>query len=299
MTLRFRVTSETAGRQLQSICRRELHLSAAQLRKLKSEQGLLVNGSPAFASSVLAPGDEIIALLREDLPDYPPEPGELHILYEDALMLALDKPQGIIVHPTHSRNTGTLANAVWSYLLSEGEEGCHAVNRLDRDTGGVVLFAKNAWSCRLLGEALAAPETEKNYLAAVYGVPDPPGGRIELPIRRPDPRDLRREAGEPGEAAATEYSLLETAQGCSLVRLRLLTGRTHQIRVHMSAMGWPVLGDRLYASPESAARSAELGQTDQALHCTDLSFSHPLSGIPLHFHSSPEWSKLKFFSFLS
>lgn len=94
MTLRFRVTSETAGRQLQSICRRELHLSAAQLRKLKSEQGLLVNGSPAFASSVLAPGDEIIALLREDLPDYPPEPGELHILYEDALMLALDKPQG-------------------------------------------------------------------------------------------------------------------------------------------------------------------------------------------------------------
>ena len=299
MTLRFRVTAETAGWQLQSICRRKMHLSTTQLRKLKSEQGLLVNGSPAFASSVLAPGDEIIALLREDLPNYPPEPGDLHILHEDALMLALDKPQGIIVHPTHSRNTGTLANAVWSYLLSEGEEGCHAVNRLDRDTGGVVLFAKNSWACRLLGEALAAPETEKIYLAAVCGVPDPPSGRIELPIRRPDPRDLRREAGKPGETAVTEYSLLETAQGCSLVRLRLFTGRTHQIRVHMSATGWPVLGDQLYASPESAARSAELGQMIQALHCTDLSFTHPLSGMPLRFHSRPKWSKLKFFSFLS
>ena len=299
MTLRFNVTAETAGRQLRSVCRRELHLSATQLRKLKAEEGLLVNGSPAFASYVLAAGDQITVLLREELPSYPPEPGELHILYEDPLMLVLDKPQGIIVHPTHSRNTGTLANAVWSYLLSEGEEGCHAVNRLDRDTGGVVLFAKSAWACRLLGEALAAPETEKTYLAAVYGVPSPASGRIDLPIRRPDPRDLRREAGEPGETAGTEYALLESAEGCSLVRLRLLTGRTHQIRVHMSAMGWPLLGDRLYASRESAARSAELGQTMQALHCTDLSFPHPLSGTPLRFHSIPDWPKLKFFSFLS
>ena len=299
MTLRFTVTADTAGRQLQSVCRRELRLSAAQLRKLKAEQGLLVNGSPAFSSRTLAAGDQITAMLREELPDYPPEPGELHILYEDALMLALDKPQGIIVHPTHSRNTGTLANAVWSYLLSEGEEGCHAVNRLDRDTGGVILFAKSAWSCRLLGEALAAPDTEKTYLAAVYGVPSPPDGRIELPIRRPDPRDLRREAGEPGDPAATEYSLLESAAGCSLVQLRLLTGRTHQIRVHMSAMGWPLLGDRLYATPESATRSGELGQTMQALHCTELSFSHPLTGAMLRFRSRPDWPKLKFFSFLS
>ncbi len=299
MTLRFTVTADTAGRQLQSVCRRELHLSTAQLRRLKAEQGLLVNGSPAFASYLLAAGDQITALLREELPAYPPEPGELHILYEDPLMLVLDKPQGVIVHPTHSRNTGTLANAVWSYLLSEGEEGCHAVNRLDRDTGGVILFAKSAWACRLLGEALTRPETEKSYLAAVYGVPSPPDGMINLPIRRPDPRDLRREAGEPGESAGTEYALQESAEGCSLVRLRLLTGRTHQIRVHMSAMGWPLLGDRLYASPESAARSEELGQTVQALHCTGLSFPHPLTGALLHFQSKPDWPKLKFFSFLS
>ena len=299
MTLRFTVTAETAGRQLQSVCRKELRLSAAQLRKLKAEQGLLVNGSPAFSSSVVKAGDQITAVLREDAPEYPPEPGELHILYEDPLMLVLEKPQGIIVHPTRSRNTGTLANAVWAYFLSEGEEGCHAVNRLDRDTGGIILFAKSAWACRLLGEALAAPEAEKTYLAAVSGIPSPASGRIELPIRRPDPRDLRREAGEPGESAVTEYSLLESARGCSLVRLRLLTGRTHQIRVHMSAMGWPLLGDRLYASPVSSALSAELGQAVQALHCVGLSFRHPLSGNLLTFRSSPDWPKLKFFSFLS
>ena len=299
MTLRFTVTADTAGRQLQSVCRNELRLSAAQLRKLKADQGLLVNGSPAFASYVLSPGDQITALLREELPDYPPEPGELHILYEDALMLALEKPQGIIVHPTHSRNTGTLANAVWSYLLSEGEEGCHAVNRLDRDTGGVILFAKSAWACRLLGEALAAPDTEKIYLAAVCGVPSPPDGRIELPIRRPDPRDLRREAGEPGEYAGTEYSLVESAEGCSLVRLRLLTGRTHQIRVHMSAMGWPLLGDRLYGSAASLARSEALGHAVQALHCCALALPHPLTGDLLRFTSRPDWANLSFFSFLS
>jgi len=299
MTLRFTVSADTAGRQLQSVCRRELRLSATQLRKVKAEQGLLVNGSPAFVSYLLSAGDQITVLLKEDAPDYPPEPGELHILYEDSLMLALEKPQGIIVHPTHSRNTGTLANAVWSYLLSQGEEGCHAVNRLDRDTGGIVLFAKSAWACRLLGEALSAPEAEKTYLAAVYGVPSPPEGRIDLPIRRPDPRDLRREVGEPGETACTEYSLVETAGDCSLVRLRLLTGRTHQIRVHMHAMGWPLLGDRLYASPESSSRSGELEQSAQALHCIGLSFLHPLTGEVLRFQSRPDWTKLKFFSFLS
>ena len=299
MTLRYTVSPQAAGRRLGSICREELRLSAAQLRRLKAEQGLLVNGSPSFSSHTVQTGDRIVALLREDAPEYPPEPGDLHILYEDALMLVVDKPQGVIVHPTHSRNTGTLANRVWAYLLDRGEDGCHAVNRLDRDTGGIILFAKNAWACRLLIQALAAPEAKKQYLAAVYGVPSPETGRIDLPIRRPDPRDLRREAGEPGEPASTEYSLLETREGCSLVELRLLTGRTHQIRVHMLSVGCPLLGDKLYGTEASLRRSGELGQDVQALHCCGLEFSHPLSGAPLRFTSLPDWPKLKFFSVLS
>jgi len=299
MTLRYPVSPEAEGRTLESVCRKELRLSAAQLRKAKAEQGLLVNGSPAFASYRLAAGDEAAVLLREETPDYPPEPGELRILYEDELMLVLDKPQGLIVHPTRSRYTGTLANRVWAYLRTEGGESCHAVNRLDRDTGGLILFAKSAWACRLAGEALASPEAEKDYLAAVYGVPDPPAGRIDLPIRRPDPRDLRREAGEPGESACTEYALLEARGDVSLVRLRLLTGRTHQIRVHLSTLGWPLLGDRLYGSEASLARSAALGQTVQALHCCALTLPHPLTGELLRFTSRPDWANLRFFSFLS
>lgn len=299
MTLRYTVGPEAAGRTLQRICREELRISATQLRRAKAEQGLLVNGSPAFSTCLLSPGDQVSVTLHETAPDYPPEPGELRILYEDELMLALDKPQGLIVHPTHSRYSGTLANRVWAYLRAGGEEGCHAVNRLDRDTGGVILFAKSAWACRLLGEALAAPEAEKLYLAALWGVPSPPRGRIDLPIRRPDPRDLRREAGPNGEAASTEYTLLEEREGCSLVQLRLLTGRTHQIRVHMSAMGWPILGDGLYASAESAARSAELGQDLQALHCCSLSFLHPLTRERLRFACKPVWQNLNFFSFFS
>lgn len=299
MTLRYTVPPQGAGRKLGDLCRSELRLSAVQLRRLKTEQGLLVNGSPAFTSCVLQAGDRVTVLMREEVPEYPPEPGDLHILFEDPLMLVLDKPQGLIVHPTHSRNTGTLANQVWAYLLARGEEGCHAVNRLDRDTGGVILFAKSAWACRLLIEALAAPDAEKTYLAAVYGVPSPESGRIDLPIRRPDPRDLRREVGEPGESAGTEYQLLETRDSCSLVQLRLLTGRTHQIRVHMRAVGCPLLGDKLYGTEASLARSAELEQRVQALHCCRLRFIHPLSGAPMDFSSLPDWPKLKFFSYLS
>ena len=141
MTLRYTVGLPAEGRTLESVCRGELRLSAAQLRKCKAEQGLLVNGSPAFASYVLRAGDHVAAMLKESPPEYPPESGDLHVLYEDELMLALDKPQGLIVHPTRSRYTGTLANRVWGYLQSRGGEGCHAVNRLDRDTGGVILFA--------------------------------------------------------------------------------------------------------------------------------------------------------------
>lgn len=299
MTLRYTVLPEKAGQRLDGICRRELRLSATMLRKCKAEQGLLVNGSPAFASAITAAGDEIAVLLREEAPEYPPEPGELHILYEDDLMLVLDKPQGLIVHPTHSRCTGTLANRVWAYLRTEGGEGCHAVNRLDRDTGGLLLFAKSAWACRLLGEALASAQAEKTYLAAVYGVPSPGEGRIDLPIRRPDPRDLRRETGEPGEAASTAYTVLEAREGYSLVRLRLFTGRTHQIRVHMRAIDCPLLGDRLYGTPESLALSAELGQEIQALHCCGLAFPHPLTGEPLRFTGQPNWPVCNFFSIFS
>ena len=299
MILRYTVSAQTAGQRLDSLCRRELRLSAAQLRKLKSEQGLLVNGSPTFASYLTAPGDLVTVTLRERAPDYPPEPGELQILYEDDLMLVLSKPQGIIVHPTHTRNTGTLANRVWAYLLAAGGDGCHAVNRLDRDTGGLILFAKNAWSCRLLGQALSSPLAEKTYLAAVYGIPVPAHGRIDLPIRRPDPRDLRRETGEPGESASTEYTLLEAREDCGLVQLRLYTGRTHQIRVHMRAIGCPLLGDGLYGTPDSTSVSRGLGQSLQALHCSGLAFPHPLSGEFLSFTSKPDWPICRFFSFFS
>jgi RluA family pseudouridine synthase len=299
VTLRYTVGPDKAGSTLQSLCRTALRLSAAQLRRAKQKQGLLVNGSPAFASRPLCAGDLVQVELWEEPPAYPPEPGGLRILYEDELMLAVNKPQGVIVHPTHSRLTGTLANRVWAYLQAGGSDGCHAVDRLDRDTGGVILFAKNAWACRLLGDALAEEETEKLYLAAVLGVPSPPMGRIDLPIRRPDPRDLRREAGGPGDPASTAYTLLESRDGISLLRLRLYTGRTHQIRVHCAAMGWPLLGDRLYGTPESLARSEDMGQSMQALHCCALRLRHPLTGESLRLESKPNWPALKIFSIMS
>lgn len=296
MRLTYTVTEAEAGRRLQSLCRRELSLSAAQLRRAKAGEGLFVNGSPAFSNRTLEEGDRVEILLEEPLPEYPPEEGELNILFEDEHMLVLNKPRGLIVHPTHSRMEGTLANLVWGYLSAKGGEGCHAVNRLDRDTSGVILFAKSAWACRLLSEALSAEDTRKLYIAAVCGCPERDEGTIGLPICRPDPMNLKRWVGEDGEPAQTDYRVIGTFEDVSFLLLRLHSGRTHQIRVHCASQGFPVLGDRLYGTPEAIAAAERLGQTGQALHCCSLSFRDPIGGRALSFFCAPDTEKNLIFS---
>ena len=296
MKLSYTVTEAAAGKTLQTVCRKELLLSATQLRKAKAGAGLSVNGSSAYSNRILSAGDVVELQLEETPPDYPPENGTLNLLYEDELLLVLNKPQGIIVHPTHSRIEGTLANSVWGYLSAKGCEGCHAVNRLDRDTSGVILFAKSAWACRLLTESLASDETRKLYLAAVYGRPKQSEGSITLPICRPDPMNLKRWVGENGEAARTDFYVLGEYEDVSFLRLRLYSGRTHQIRVHCASQGFPVLGDRLYGTEASLRAAERIGQERQALHCDSLSFRHPLNGKMLHFSCFPDTEKNRIFS---
>jgi 23S rRNA pseudouridine1911/1915/1917 synthase len=271
MVIRYTVPASEEGRALKNVLRDSLRLSAAQLRRLKAADALLVSGERSRADRVLHAGDELLLQLTEDAPAFPPEEGPLTVLFEDEHLLALDKPRGVILHPTHSRFTGTLANFAWAHIRASGGDGCHAVNRLDRDTGGVVLFAKNAWACsRLAGSA-----EDKRYLAAVCGVPESEEGSIRFPIRRLSERDMKRVCAPDGQDARTDWRLLASREGLSLLELRLFTGRTHQIRVHCAAMGWPLLGDRLYGTPASLARSAAMGQTMQALWCTRLIFRHP------------------------
>ena len=274
MVIRYTVPASENGRMLKNVLRDSLRLSTAQLRRLKAADALSVSGERSRVDRVLHTGDELVLRLTEDAPAFPPEDAPLTVLFEDEHLLAVDKPRGIILHPTHSRFTGTLANRAWAHILAAGGDGCHAVNRLDRDTGGVVLFAKNAWACSRMTGAME----DKRYLAAVCGVPDSSEGSITFPIRRLSDRDMKRVCAPDGQSARTDWRLLASREGLSLLELRLHTGRTHQIRVHCAAMGWPLLGDRLYGTPASLARAEAMGQTMQALWCTRLTFRHPVDG---------------------
>ncbi len=294
MELGYLAAPEDDGRPLKSILRNELRLSTTLLRRSKAANGLTLNGLPVPVNAPVRPGDRVCVVLTEPPPEYPPEEGPLSILYEDDFLLVLDKPRGLILHPTHSRFTGTLLNRAWGHILRSGGDGCHAVNRLDRDTGGVVLLAKNAWAHSVLSGAVE----EKSYLAAVCGVPAAPSGSITLPIRRESEADMKRICSPDGQSARTDWRLLRVREGLSLLELRLYTGRTHQIRVHCAAMGWPLLGDRLYGTEESLARSRALGIGLQALWCSRMVFPHPLSGETLRPEARPSAEILSFFDFI-
>ncbi len=293
MEFTYVVPTGEEGRTLKTVLHDSLRLSTAQLRRLKAAGAFSVNGERCFINRTLRRGDELRLTLTEPAPAFPPEEGPLKVLFEDEQLLAVDKPQGLILHPTRSRFTGTLANLAWARIRVSGGDGCHAVNRLDRDTGGVVLFAKNAWACSRMTGAVE----DKRYLAAVCGVPDTPAGSITFPIRRESETNMKRICAPNGQYARTDWRLLAAREDLSLLELRLHTGRTHQIRVHCAAMGWPLLGDRLYGTEASLARSAALGQEVHALWCVRLTFRHPLDERRIVVSARPDADILSFFDF--
>lgn len=283
---------------LLSILRRELRLSSTLVKQLKQQSAFFVNGLPAFTDHPVEPGDGIDVRLAVESPGFPPEEGPLDILYEDEALLAVDKPPGLLVHPTASRNTGTLANRVACYLERTGQHcGVHTVTRLDRDTFGVCLLAKHAHIHALLGRAQADGLLQKTYRAAVAGLPAASSGVISLPIARRSGGSLLREPRQDGQAAKTEYRVLACGKGASLLELLPVTGRTHQLRVHCTAMGFPILGDQQYGTPASLALSADMSFSTQQLWAYSLCLSHPLRGQSLTIISRqrPRWPEV--FSF--
>ncbi len=259
------------------ILRTSLRLSSTLVKRLKTEHAFYVSGSPAHTDQPVRRGETVTVVLREPPPSYPTEDGPLTVLYEDEGLLAVDKPPGLWVHPTPSRQTGTLANYAAFHLRGQ-PCGVHIITRLDRDTFGVVLLAKYAHLHSLAGRALAAGLLQKTYLATVFGTPPQEAGTIELPIAQRPNGSLLREVRPDGQAARTDYRLLERRDGLSLLELRPKTGRTHQLRVHCAALGCPILGDQAYGTAASLARAGALGVLTQQLCAASLSLPHPLTG---------------------
>ncbi|MCL1964105.1 MAG: RluA family pseudouridine synthase [Firmicutes bacterium] len=209
-----------------------------------------------------------------------PEDLPLTIVYEDAHLAVVNKPCGMVVHPAAGNETGTLVNALLHHLSGLSGIGGTLrpgiVHRLDKDTSGLLLVAKDDAAHLALSAALKAREIRKTYLAVAMG--RLPGGVIEAPIAR-HPRDRKRMAVvEGGRWARTEYQILENLRGATLLSVNLITGRTHQIRVHMAHIGHPLLGDRVYGGHKASLMAARL-----MLHAWRIEFAHPVTGEPMRF----------------
>ena len=253
---------------VRAVLRRRLSLAEGLLSHLKYEDGAVRrNGENARLIDRVSAGDTLTVTLSESGGKFAPVPLPLSVLYEDADLLILDKPAGLAVHGS-ARGAPTLGNAVAAYLGAE--HPFHPVQRLDRDTSGVMCVAKNRYMHDRLRRLLHTEDFRREYLAVIQGEMPSPDGLIDAPISRQADGLHRRFVTAGGLPARTHYETLSACGGLSLLRVRLETGRTHQIRVHFSHLGHPLLGDTLYGGEDTRfARTA--------LHSHRLTLTHPLT----------------------
>ena len=261
--------------RLSDILKNEMRVSTGLMNRLKTTDRILVSGTPQRTNYAVRCGDTVTLLLDEPEPEYPGEELPLTILYEDDHILAVDKPAGMLIHPSRSRDTGTLANRVIGHYRRTGQRSAfHPLTRLDRDTFGVVLIAKNSHIHALLQQT----PLQKTYQALCFGSFPMESGIIDAPIERRPLPSLLRYICPTGKPSRTRVRVLERFDGHTLVALEPLTGRTHQLRLHCAHVGCPILGDPQYGTAESAAFSERFGYTYQRLCAARIDLIHPLTG---------------------
>ena len=273
---KYTINKELSGTTLEEYLKNKLEISARNRQKLFHSSGVLINGKKAFSKRILKENDIVSVKVQRDK-DYGviPEKGEVEILYEDDYVIALNKPAGILVHPAGQTTRGTLANYLAGYFQEKKQIiTIRPLHRLDRDTSGIVLFAKSAEMQKKLTEAFAENKIHRQYIALVAGELKEKEGKIEAPIGKDKRNPNRRKISVDGQKAITNYKLLKTVEvngeKISLVELKLETGRTHQIRVHMAHLGNPVLGDRMYGRMSRLIKR-------QALHALEMEFVNPIT----------------------
>lgn len=278
----YTISTGESGENVLGFLRKKVFSKHILTTMKRAEHAILLNGEPAFGRTVLKEGDVLRILVPEEAgegsePSIIPVPLPLDILYEDEDILVLNKPADMPVHPSAGNYENTLANGVAWYYKQQGKAFVYrCINRLDRDTTGVLVLAKNPLSGALLSSQMKQRQIRRTYLALTDGIP-PERGTISAPVARMDASVITREVNfERGETAVTHYERLAVSNGYALVELHLDTGRTHQIRVHMKYIGCPLPGDFLYHPVFD-----RIGR--QALHSFQLEFAHPITGEPMCF----------------
>lgn len=276
--MEYRITKEYSGKTLKQYLFGELRLSRAQVTKLKShEEGIKLNGIHVTVRQVLNEGDVLFLSLEDNIEEVNseivPVKMDLSIVYEDKNIFIVNKSGDMPVHPSHNHHEDTLANGAAYYFKEKGIPfNFRAVNRLDRETSGLVMVAKNRMSANRFARLLETRQVEKGYVAILQGVPEKKKDRIVTHIKRQQESIITRCncPENEGDLAITDYEVIQEGGGLCVVRAYPITGRTHQLRVHFAGIGCPILGDSLYGQA-----SQEISR--QALHGHTLTFVHPFT----------------------
>lgn len=282
-TLEYLITDEFHNKTIEQFLKAQEFPHQAIVQLKKTPNGILRNGIWAYVNEKLISGDKLVLHLVEDVPESSIEPlfVPLSILYEDEDLLIIDKPANMPIHPSMNHHEGTLANGLMYYFKEQGLEFTfRAINRLDRDTSGLTIVAKHLLSGGILSRQVSSKEIHRTYRAICQGnLPD--SGTIDAPIGRVADSTIERSVDfENGEHAVTHFKKLayDEEKNLSLAELKLETGRTHQIRVHLKHIGHPIIGDFLYNPDYIFCKR-------QALHSASLEFIHPITKKEMHFAS--------------
>lgn len=269
-------TKEDIDTPVKTLVKRHFRFSSRLMTKLKQQNLVFLNGISVPGWYTPKEGDMISVQLPEETSNFPTEDIPIYVAYEDDDLLIINKQPGVTVHPTKGHPEHTIANGLMKYMEDTGQSfKIRFVNRLDMDTTGLLIVAKNSHAQDELTKQMKANTVEKRYKAVVKGIIEEDSFTIDLPIGRPSSESIKRQVlfNEKGYPSITHVNVLERyPSGYSLVELRLETGRTHQIRVHMSHIGHPLAGDWLYDGP------CDVFPDRQALHSYYLAFNHPVTG---------------------